>query len=118
MDIKKWARARMKGLSSHHAAEDDLHVERGRPNFARHADEKARSAVERDWELKDEDKTKALAKFKVGAKVAGNPSAFKMRGKKGTVASVHRGRAGQFIYTINVDGGGSEQALETELERA
>ena len=118
MDIKKWAQARMKGLSSHRAAQDDLHMERGRPRFAQRADENARTAVERDWEATEDAKTKSLAKFKIGAKVMGDASAFKMKGKKGTVTKVERKPGGAFVYTIAVDGGGTERALETELDRA
>jgi hypothetical protein len=104
------------------SAEDDLHTERGRPQKARHADENARNDLQRERTYGSGEKKaeidKALAKFKVGAKVSGSASAFKMKGKKGTVRAMERSHAGAFVYTIDVDGGGTERAVEVELQRA
>lgn len=97
---------------------DDLHIEPGRPSFAKHADERATRAVENDYQLSKEQKDKALAKFKVGAKVRGNASAFKMKGKSGKITKMERTAAAAFVYTIALDGGGTERALESELQRA
>ena len=58
--LSKWASG---------SPEDDLNFEPGRPKFARQADEKARKAVDNDWQLSKEQKDKALAKYKVGTKV-------------------------------------------------
>ncbi len=111
--MQKWAS---------HDPGDDLHIEPGRPQKARHADENAKNELRRERDYaKPEDKAKidtALAKFKVGQKVTGSPSAFKMGGKTGTITKMERGNAGQFVYTIALVGGGTERALESELKRA
>jgi hypothetical protein len=107
--ISKWAAGS--------SPEDDLHVEPGRPKFAQHADTKARRAVEDAWDIPKDKKTEALAKYKPGSKVRGNAMAVRMKGKSGKVKSVSQTGAGAFRYVITLDGGGTDTALESELQR-
>lgn len=100
--------------------EDDLHTEPGRPKLARRADEEGRRAVEKDYKLSEDEKTAALAKYKVGMKVkaSGYAGGVIKLGQVGTVTKVERTMAGAFRYTVDFGKDGYAKVLEASLQRA
>lgn len=110
--LSKWASG---------SPEDDLQFEPGRPKFARHADEKARRAVDEasTYDIPEKKKREALAKYKVGTKVKASGYAGVVKiGSVGKVLEVlERTSSGAIRYKVDFGSEGVATVLEQSLQR-
>lgn len=98
--LSKWA--------SSSNVDEDLHVEPGRPKFARAADEKAN-----DWG------SERASMFKVGQSVKAIDSRGVVKaGSIGKVTKVEKTNAGAFVYHVDFGKEGTARMLQASLKAA